>query len=287
MKLVLALFFLWFSAVAGAAPTIITDHRQAVPVVEALVTKYGAENVLVLYDFDYTTAFPHSYLGSNDWYDSLMNRVQAGQSPMLPQLQTQDDVNALSAAYFLRHRVFLTQTDLPDIIEHVQHTGARVQLFTARFSLVLPAIERFLRETKIDFRDSAVTQNSEDLNRAVSSHFAKPVRFEDGILLTSAQNKGEVLDAFLTEARYSPKAIVLVDDSKQNHVDLEAAFAGRGVEIAGLQYRNPAVNSHYYLTVDQATGDRWFERAAWRIPGYIGCRGPFAQLGRTVAAAAQ
>ena len=278
---------------AGAADITTADHKEVVPLISQLVKKYGAENVLVLYDYDNTLAGTRGYLGSEAWFEKVLHAIESRQSP-IPNLSNYDDLIDLQHAIFRRYPSAMTEPDLPKHVAAVQATGARVQVMSSRNDVFFDVVIQELQKFGIDFTSSAIGpfggwqesypmlgRGEEELLRLAGNAPHRQVSFRNGLYLTAGQNKGVALRALLKKTGYQPKAVVLIDDRPRHLDGLEVAFQGTSIETVTVRYSRNDGQRQKHEAVSPQEAWQWLLRAMEKIPR--NCAENWAQFARAAA----
>lgn len=273
----LAVLLFSLPGILWAGPSIV-HHRDLVPLVQSLSEKYGAQNVLVVYDFDYTLFHRGAFVSTAFWWEEQKKVVQAGKFPVA-EVQNGQDLLAYLFATAKRQKYRLMENDLPEIIGGFQKQGVHVELLSSREAVSLPVVEKSLRENGIDFSASAVPGLPEKVEELLSTQWDRPMLHRHGLFLSANVDKGQALDSLFQHTEYQPRAVILVDDSPHKLARFEASLQKRGIEAYGVFYEGGQ------LTLEQ-------QRAAYRqangdaelIAAFPAMREDFRQLRARIAA---
>jgi hypothetical protein len=215
--------------------------------VAALAAKYGAENVLVVWDVDNTIAETIGDLGSEVWFLWQMSLLD-DPATRFPGVKSYEDVILLQRALSDFVKMKPVQPELPEIIKKVQASGVPNMLLTSRNPALYPPTKKELDRLGIDFGNGRGLPGGpfdyhpygflklSNIKRWGLPAQPRTVRFQEGMLMTQGQHKGAMLRSFLKRARLKPKAILFIDDTIKHVLNVEEGFGGTAVEIVGLHY---------------------------------------------------
>jgi hypothetical protein len=242
------------------------DFRTVAKRAEKLAEKYGAKNVLLVFDIDNTVLAMNQDLGSDQWFVWQSELLQ--QKPVPPEAVAAEFPGLLrvSALLFSISKMRATQENLPNIVEGLQKKRFNMLLLTSRGFDLRDATRRELRANELDFSRTAMrpkqgypgtylpyrVDNIEEsglLQEEAEAFLAKdknaspvelkaprPVSYSQGIYLTAGQHKGAMLRMLLEKSEKAYRAIVFVDDHKHNVDRVFAAFEDTDVEIVTYRY---------------------------------------------------
>lgn len=247
MKKLLILFIFLTSSMALATYDLtVTDHfEEVVSTIDAVTGEHAPEDVLVVFDIDHTLIL----------VDDCLPKAKKSE-------KKKKGKNKESFARFMeqvrRCKSYLTNPDIPDLIEGLQGAGNPVMALTARGgNLVDPTIEQLkserLRYSKekdsgaanIDFSKHApedrinkkpkLEYNGYEVDGRKGKYFKK-VTYKEGVALVGGADKGKALQGFLKEIGHSYKQIIFVDDSQRNITNLENAYADTEEHMTIIHY---------------------------------------------------
>jgi hypothetical protein len=170
-------------------------------------------------------------------------------------------IDAQGLLYDLSH-MHPPQPNLPGLMRRAQELGIRTLVLTSRGPEFRAATEREFERNGYDFERTALpvreaghgtfvpydVEHLDDsgLTKGEVHEFhlskAKPVNYENGILMTSGQNKGAMLLVLLNQAKNQPEAIVYDDDNIRHVVNVYTAVHDRGKEITAFHYTKEDAN---------------------------------------------
>jgi hypothetical protein len=199
--------------------TDVQSFSQIEPDVATLNAKYGADNVLIVLDIDNTILTNSVDIGSDIWYQ--WQRRYLDLKPDDSQEVKCLFEDSIGLLYELSP-MLLTEANLPELISRWQNNNT-VFALTSRAPKYRAATERELINKGIDFDSSALSplgQNTPVYREKLAREFS----YMKGIMMTSGMNKGEMLSFILAKTKRSFDAIVFVDDSEKNIINVFNQF---------------------------------------------------------------
>jgi hypothetical protein len=194
--------------------TAVVDYKIIDRTVQDKISRYGADQVLVVMDIDNTILTSDSDLGSDFWY-----QWQNGDFDLKPtpeQKLTKDCMynEAIGLLYELSS-MKLTDSLLPGYISGWQKSGVTVFALTSRSPKYRAATERELKRNHVDLSLSPL--NLVD-GGTLNFHFtmSRELSYVNGIFMTTGMNKGEMLAHIIGRSGRSFKSIIFVDDTRKN-----------------------------------------------------------------------
>ena len=251
MRLSPLLLVVLLSACASPAPR--PDAASAVREIDDLaaiapaLAESTARTLLVL-DIDDTLLTSDGFFGSDKWYEwqKTLPASDPGKVPCL--------FDVISLNYETGGQR-ATQPDGPALVNAVQVDKL---LLTSRNPLYRGGTLRTLRDAGYALPAPLAGQadgSSWDFRKAPD---AAPVRitYDQGVFMTTGQDKGLALLALLQRLHTRYDRVVLVDDGKKNIDNMQNALRKAGVDYLGL----------HYLRVDKsiAAADAQAGRAGWQ-----------------------
>ncbi len=197
----------------------------------------GKENVLVIFDIDNTLLAMEQDLGSDQWYDwqkELQQHDRCDARLVASRLAT---AGALYYASAMRP----TQPDAASIVRQLQNDGFIVFALTSRGHDFRLSTFRELRRNGISFRDSAPGPRGGYTGNYMTEAGVRLVRYEDGVLLTAGQHKGDMLTSLLEKTGHPQPRVLIVADDKPKNLDAYIDYAtSNGVSIVAIEYTGEA-----------------------------------------------
>lgn len=244
------LFALCFSLTLSAACTLQTVQQD--PTIERITSpdlmtvlqraghaaaEVGKHNVLVIFDIDNTILAMEQDLGSDQWYD-WQKELQA--HDRCDERLVADRLAAAGALYYAS-AMRLTQDSAADIVSAIQAAGVPVFALTSRgYSFRLPTF-RELRRNGFTFRDSAPGPRGGFPGTYVPEGAKRPVGYEDGVMLTSGQHKGDMLASLLAKTGHPRPQVLIVADDKPKNLDAYVDYATKNeVSLVAIEYTGEA-----------------------------------------------
>lgn len=199
------------------------------------------EETLIVFDVDYVLTHPAepcyqfpNFIRYKESAKKAHDRLTPVQRDLFSSLMVFDDKGAI-----------LIEEQTPKIIQELQSKHYKVIALTATLTCDLEGKNlkkaRYdnLKKMGIDFSHAFPSFANRQFKELPSSMNCFP-EFYNGILLTNGENKqilkGQLLKAFLKEANFNPKYIVVVDDRKINLETIIKDFENSSIIITGLHY---------------------------------------------------
>lgn len=237
-----------------ASPDFAAVERTALD----LGAKYGTDRVLLVFDMDNTLLSMNQDFGSDEWF--TWQRALAADDPSKIRALTeiQGVLFDLSAMHPPEPGV------QPRVVAALQDRGFPAIVLTGRSPLYRSATERELGRNGFDFAKTAVGPQGGfggsflpyEARNAEAAGFILPcdrdrmplpapqkVSYQNGVMMTSGQDKGLMLRSLLNRAGRHFAAVLFVDDSPGNLKAVAQAFSCAAVEVVPVLYakgRRPA-----------------------------------------------
>jgi hypothetical protein len=238
---------------------------------------YGNNQVLVVLDIDNTLLAMEQGLGSDQWY--YWQKALAKEDPCSGQLLV-GRFNVQGAIFFAS-AMRPTQPDAAEQVRRMQDAGLRVIAVTSRGSDYRLQTFRELRRNNFSFWESALPPTRGFPDDFVPEGAARPVRYEEGVFLTSGQHKGDMIKALLAKTNTpAPKIIIMADDKRENLQAVMEAFRGTGTAVHAWRYTREDANVEAFDA--QEAADQWkavkpalmkieqiFGRDNFNLPGQV------------------
>ena len=214
----------------------------------ALALAESPKRTLLVLDIDDTLLTSAGFFGSDTWYEwqKTLAADDPGKVPCL------FDVISLNYEAGSQRP---TQPDGPALVNALQ---ADTLLLTSRNPLYRGGTLRTLHDAGYRLPatlGSSADGRSFDFRKAAD---ARPVRvvYDQGVFMTTGQDKGLVLLDLLRRLGLHYDRVVLVDDGQKNITNMQAALRDAGIDYLGL---------HYTRVDKQVDADEAREgRAAWQ-----------------------
>ncbi|MFC3193787.1 DUF2608 domain-containing protein [Marinicella sediminis] len=200
--------------------------------VSELTSQYGAEQVLVILDIDNTLLTSHIDLGGDVWY-----QWQTEQLPIKPTADQKVKClfqDAIGLLYELGP-MDLTEHNVPALITQWQQQNSTVFALTSRSPDYRAATQRELTVHQIDFSGHDLT-GPDGKTLVLDGSLGRPYSYIDGIMMTTGMNKGDMLQHMLGITGQDYSAVVFVDDSEKNIINMANAFPSSHLDMHLFHY---------------------------------------------------
>jgi hypothetical protein len=199
----------------------------------SMAADHGTENILVVFDIDNTLLAMEQGLGSDQWY--YWQKDLAADDPCNP-MQVGNRF-AVQGAMFHESAMRATQADAAEQVRRIQDAGITTIALTSRGTDYRLQTFRELRRQDISFWASAIPPQRGWPGDFLPDNGLRPVRYEDGVFLTTGQHKGAMLQALLDKAGVAWPAVIVVADDKQENLDaVMETFTGSGSWVHAWRY---------------------------------------------------
>lgn len=233
------------------------DFADAVTAVEGCVSRFGAEETLLVVDIDNTLLTMRGDLGSDSWFE--WQEYLLAHDPDSPDLVADSFTGLLEAQglLFKLGQMKPSQPDLPQLVKRIQQLGVPTLVLTSRGPEFRHATERELAAAGYDFAKTVLATSGfspgeflpydpvalADVGltardaRAYRLGTPRPVSFENGVMMVAGQHKGALLVTVLNRAKQPPKAVVFIDDHGRHVHRVFDALTRRDIETIALHYK--------------------------------------------------
>jgi hypothetical protein len=218
IRFILFLFILSFGTVQfygqSLKDTAVVDFKAVDIAIQEKFLQYGPENVLVVLDIDNTLLTSDTDLGSDTWYQWQNGELGIKPAPE-QKLSERCLYGEAIGLLFELGTMSLTDSLLPGYIKSWQNAGGTVFTLTSRSPDYRAATERELERNHIHLSASGITTiDGNDLS--FRYNLKREISYMDGIMMTTGQDKGEMLDHILGRSGRTFKAIIFADDTPKN-----------------------------------------------------------------------
>ena len=254
------------------------DFAEVVATALDYADQVGPERVLVVLDIDNTLLAMNRPLGSDQWFE--WQRYLLEHHPNSSDCVADSFEGLLEAQGLLYNlaRMHPPQNDLPLLVRELQGRGIRTLVLTSRGPEFRIATERELRRNGYDFARSALRPHNvpdgnylpydledpeadgltKDELSDLGLNEAKPISYENGIMMTAGQNKGAMLLTMLHDTRDDFDAVVYDDDNIRHVAFVFGALTGRDREITAFHYTREEANMKEFQYGDKEdVTERW------------------------------
>lgn len=216
----------FYAAMAYSAERITTSQIQDV---QEFVTKkkadLGAESILVVYDFDNTLMAMNQDAGSDQWYHWQQAAIKAGNKKEA-WVQTQAELYELHYKLFALGQMHAVEKETPAVVKAIQDMKIKSIVLTSRGDVYRNDVEMELERINTGFKTSAIGPEGgyPSTFKPDGIENAREISYQDGIVMSSGQNKGQILKWLLKKTGANFKAIVFVDDTLRNIENVEKEY---------------------------------------------------------------
>ncbi len=230
--------------------------------VKELGKKYGAENVLVVYDNDNTLLAMNQNLGSDQWFhwqETLLDDQAKGKKVNPRELVAQkfSGLVDVQGYLFALSEMHPPQPSLPKMVAEIQAEHFPSIILTSRGVHFRDSLERELERQGYHFASDDrklpgngftgtylpySLENPEEFGLTKEEVAAwklrapLPVSYWSGIYMVTGQNKGAVLRTLLHRTKASYKAIAFLDDQLKHCERMQKAFEKSDLELLTVRY---------------------------------------------------
>lgn len=231
---------------------------------QSMVTKYGAENVLIAFDMDNTLLTMNQELGSDQWFSWQESLLFAKKGSDKSQLVASNFGDLLKAQGLLFSLSKMTPPEkgTPRIVKKIQALGVHTFILTSRgFEFFYPSVRELYRggynfakkavPFKKDYKENSfflpfnpdtvgkdLGLTKEQVKSYKLNRTPRPVLYNEGVFLTAGQHKGAMLKIWLKRTGMNPKAIIFVDDHQKHVKRVKAAFDQSPIDLYSVHYIN-------------------------------------------------
>ena len=198
-----------------------------------LADRRGRDQVLVVFDIDNTLLAMEQGLGSDQWY--YWQKDLAKDDPC-----SGDLVNnrfSVQGAIYFASAMRPTQPDAAQQIRRLQDAGLTVIALTSRGPDYSLQTFRELRRNGFSFWPGALPPKRGYSGPFIPEGGTRAALYQDGVLLTAGQHKGDMLKALLDKTGTGQLAvIVMADDKAENLQAVMETFEGSGTAVHAWRY---------------------------------------------------
>lgn len=201
--------------------------------------RVGPARVLAVFDIDNTLLAMEQGLGSDQWYE--WQKEQFARDRCDPRVVS--DRLAVQGALYYASAMRPTIPGAAEAVRSLQEAGMPVIALTSRGVGFRLQTFRELRRHGFDFRRSAIGPPAGWDEDWVPGNSIRPVRYEDGVFLTTGQHKGAMLEALLQRTGHPVPAVILMLDDKQANLDaMLETFDRPGVAVRAWRFSGEDAN---------------------------------------------
>ena len=216
IKKVMLISAVAFASSAQAKVNVIEANRyqQIEHHINTLDEKYGAKNVLVVFDIDNTLLTTGSSdLGGDIWYQWQTGKlpIKASKKEKVACLYS-DTIPMLYQLLPMK----LTEPAVKSVITDLTERGNTFFALSSRGPENRAATERELNKQGLDFSQHSLAPAGATQAPIYVKTFHRPTSYLNGVALTSGADKGKYLDFLLKKTARKFDALIFVDDGKHN-----------------------------------------------------------------------
>lgn len=219
--------------------------------------RFGAENVLVVFDIDNTILTTKQLIGSDPWFTWQAELLRENAKSQTKVAHDIGHLLRIQRSLFAVSALELTQPELPDFLRRLQMEGHPILALTSRNANMMPYTLRELRRFGISFADSRLSPPTEvragtlpdtvagwqkygfspkEIKEFKLLEMRRPVAFQDGVMHVSGQDKGAILRLLVQNETSQPKSIVFIDDQAKHVSSVQRAFLDKDLNLVTFRY---------------------------------------------------
>ena len=204
----------------------VKSYRVIDQVITHLNHIFGKNHVLVVLDLDNTVMTSETNLGSDAWYNLQKDKLVQSKKNNKPDSQMVKCLyeDAIGLLYELGTQKLVEQ-NLDKRIKKWQSLNTVIAL-TSRAPRYRGATERELFFNNVDFSKNPLVKSNEEqlIFRFNDPASKRKISYIGGIMMTSGLNKGKMLQKILDYSGKKYKAIIFVDDSNKNVLNVKKVY---------------------------------------------------------------
>jgi glycerophosphoryl diester phosphodiesterase len=233
-----ALLLLLLALPAGAELVEIKSMKELMPKLEP--------GTLVVFDIDNTLLTPSGNIGSDHWYEYLIDAYKRDDAKL-----TEEQAEAKAAEAWSKTLPKVKPVAVEDIepafVAAIQKRGLKVMALTAREPA--DAAVTFAQLKAVGYDLSAAAPSAKDWRSKSGGLYSK------GVFLGGDGNKGEFLVEFIKAAGLRPKAVVFADDKLKHAKNVDAALTAAGIPVTAFRYggADPKISAFRAVMGEAAT----------------------------------
>lgn len=246
MNYVLVLLILLTQVYAYALVQEAPDIKSCLGAAVTETASLPSQSVLYVFDVDNTALALNQNIGSVHWFRWQQKLINDG----ITEDRVADTIPGLLDMQLKIYQLSKShppEPSIPDHLDQLQIRGYPVMYHTSRNADVRDITERELTNNKLLPLQQTIGPIGGYPGRFVYEHGPenqRPVSFQNGVYITSGQNKGVWLLFLLDKVGVSPKHVVFVDDEAKNLKDVEQALKGKiPTTLCRYGYMDKVVNA--------------------------------------------
>lgn len=195
---------------------------------------------LVVFDIDNTLLTPSGNIGSDHWYEYLIEAYKRDDAK-LTEAQAEAKAGEAWSKTLPKIKVVPVEDLEPAFLAAIQKRGLKVMALTAREPADAAVTFAQLEAVGYDLAASAPFQRDW---RSKSGGL-----YSQGVFLAGDGNKGDFLVEFLKAAGLKPKAVVFADDKLKHAKNVDAALTAAGIPVTAFRYGGADAKISAFRTV--------------------------------------
>lgn len=217
-------------------------------IVRVLNSRFGSENVLVVFDIDNTTLKTTSDVPGDTWFEWQWEQIENGTDYAVSS-DHGEFLGVLKKLY--EHSIFVPAEGSLTVsaVNSFQEQGNPFFYLTSRNSGMNKTTQEALTDNLVgfkrnQFRGSGLEKgvaagnlgDSKLKKKYSKKRLGTPVLYNKNIFFTAGLHKGLMLKSFLKWTNFKPKAIVFMDDKKKHTDGVQSEFAKTDIEVYTYAY---------------------------------------------------
>ena len=245
-------FYLYVNS--GACQTLSTANFD---VLQAHLEK-ADDNTLVVFDINEVLFQPQDQIlqqQNTNYRHILKNKTK--------QRLYRSQMDELTSIIFLERNLIPIDPRLPKLITTLQQRGIKVIALTNCFTGPrgrIASMERWRHQElqRIGYDFSRAFPDLAPLTFKTIAKSTESVTYEDGVIFTSGESKGEAITAFLKYSQIMPAKIIFVDDKMSNIKSVEQSLYeydtndSHSIEFTGIEFTAARSTDHPPLNTQRA-----------------------------------
>ena len=209
---------LLFSFISLSLQGIIVEHHCIRAIKSYIPATLNPKDVLIVLDLDDTVAMSILDPKITPWFNKVLWPKD------IPDVPFKHRFN-----YIVQLKP-MEQCTLP-FLKELQKDGYPTIILTFRHASIAMRTHDQLTKLGIDFSNGLSLPNHTFMPPSMD-----PVPFHKGILLTSRQDKGLVLDHFIDQHKLAPKLVVFADDLIKNAQAVDSAMKAKKIDCVAIHH---------------------------------------------------
>jgi len=241
LKIILTFVILCLSSEA-MSKSIVLNNVTSLSRVEKIIDQEqpaSSDKVLVIFDIDDTLLKSDNFFGGDTWYNWQRGKTLSGVDGKPITISEEDKISCLFSKLGTLYELggyHTTETGAVDLVAKLQSRFDMIAL-TSRSPDYRGGTERELKRAGYNFLDAHLLDKSKALAYLFNDgKHTRAVSYQNGIVMSTGLNKGEVLDDLLKRIDRTYSAIYFVDDSRKNIDDMDQKWAKSSTNMTVFHY---------------------------------------------------